>query len=203
MKPGSASASTWARSWNSVRVKPGQSTVTATPVPFISSWTDSENDVTNAFVALYVAIIGPDWKPASDDTLRMPPLPTRRHCRRGGVCQPHERDDVELDLARLSCEVEFGELAVRAVPRVVDQQVDGLSTRLDGRELRGVSEIRGQHLALRARGLQLLRERIEAGLVARDEHEIVAAAGQLASKLSAESRRRAGNESDGAISHGR
>ena len=51
MKPGTSLAGTLARSWNSVCVKPGHSTVTDTPVPFNSSCTASVNDVTNAFVA--------------------------------------------------------------------------------------------------------------------------------------------------------
>jgi len=59
VKPGTALAGALARAWNSVWVKLGHSTVTDTPVPFNSSCTASVNDVTNAFVALYVALEGP------------------------------------------------------------------------------------------------------------------------------------------------
>ena len=52
MKPGTSLAGTLAAVLEPVRVKPGHSTVTATPVPFSSSCTASVNDVTNAFVAL-------------------------------------------------------------------------------------------------------------------------------------------------------
>ncbi len=51
MKPGTALAGAFARSWNSVWVNPGHSTVTDTPVPLNSSCSASVNDVTNAFVA--------------------------------------------------------------------------------------------------------------------------------------------------------
>ena len=40
-----------ARWWNSVRVNPGQSAVTVTPVPASSLARASENTVTNAFSA--------------------------------------------------------------------------------------------------------------------------------------------------------
>ena len=40
-----------ARSWNSVWVKPGASTITLTPVPRSSSWTALVKLLTNAFVA--------------------------------------------------------------------------------------------------------------------------------------------------------
>ena len=51
MALGSRRTSRPARCWNSVRVKPGQSTVTVTPVP--ASWPDnaSEKTVTQALAA--------------------------------------------------------------------------------------------------------------------------------------------------------
>ena len=45
MNPGTSPAGTLAAAWNPVRVKPGHSTVTDTPVPFSSSCTASVNDV--------------------------------------------------------------------------------------------------------------------------------------------------------------
>ena len=48
---GTMPVSTPARSWNSVRVKPGQTQTTRTPVPFSSTMRASEKVSTNALVA--------------------------------------------------------------------------------------------------------------------------------------------------------
>ena len=45
-----------ARAWNSVRVKPGHSTVAVTPVPASSPASPSVNTVTKAFSAEYVPL---------------------------------------------------------------------------------------------------------------------------------------------------
>ena len=62
-------------------------------------------------------------------------------------------------------------------PGVVHEDVDGADARFDRRELRGVGEIGGEHLGVRAAAaLDLLGERFEARRVACDEHDVVARA---------------------------
>ena len=61
-----------------MRVKPGQSAVTVTPVPASSLASDSEKTVTKAFSAEYVPLATKD---ATDETLTIVPLPRSRIAR--------------------------------------------------------------------------------------------------------------------------
>ena len=113
--------------------------------------------------------------------------------------QLHDRQHVQTDLPALGLARELGELAVRAHPRVVDEEVDrrlgGLEPRLDHRHPLLRSQVGGENLD---RGPVLLLERLgellEPGLVARDDHEVVAASGQRARERGADARRGAGDE---------
>jgi len=57
-----------------VLVEPGQSAIILIPNGRFSSAMASENEVTNAFVAAYVAKKGIGWKLAAEDTLMIVPL---------------------------------------------------------------------------------------------------------------------------------
>ena len=67
-----------------------------------------------------------------------------------------------------------------------------------------IGEVGAQHLGVRAvRGLELLGERLEASLVARDEHEVVAALGEVAGELLADPDGRSGDERDRSVHEAR
>jgi hypothetical protein len=70
------------------------------------------------------------------------------HRSRGRVGQPHERHNIEVDLANLGFDLELGEAAKRPEAGVVHQDVDRASPRFDGGKLRGVGEVGGQDFAL-------------------------------------------------------
>jgi len=120
------------------------------------------------------------------------------------VRESHERDDVELDLAQLAVEVERVERAERAEARVVDEQLDGrgvvAAARFHTFQLRRVGEVGRQHFDVRAvGGLELLGERVEATLVASDEHDVVPAFGEEPGERFADSRGRSGDKGDRSI----
>ena len=94
--------------------------------------------------------------------------------------------------------VGLGDPAQRGEPGVVDQDVDG-DAELDhpGRQdgaCRPVGEVGGQHVGLPAARSDLVGERAQLVLAAGDEHDPVAAAGQLAGDLGADALRGAGDE---------
>ncbi|GIU87585.1 MAG: hypothetical protein KatS3mg009_2100 [Acidimicrobiia bacterium] len=68
-----------------MRVYPGHSVVTRTPSGRSSSCSAWPNEVTNAFVAAYVALSGIGWNDARDETLRMAP-PPRAAMARAAAC---------------------------------------------------------------------------------------------------------------------
>jgi hypothetical protein len=123
----------------------------------------------------------------------------RHHRSERGVREPHERHDVEADLARLVLDVELVEQPVAAEARVVHERVDRAGrigeTRLDARERARVGEVGREHLGgdvvLRT---QLRRDLLQPLLVARDQHDVVAAPRELDRERVADARRRAGHE---------
>ena len=79
----------------------------------------------------------------------------------------------------------------------VERRALVVAARLDPFELGGIGEVGAEHLGLRAVGrFQLLGERLEATLVACDEHDVVTALGEDAGERFADTRGRAGDESD-------
>ncbi len=115
-------------------------------------------------------------------------MAARDHRTGGGVRQPHQREDVQAHLAFFAFDVELVEAPGAGEARVVHEHVDRRDAvrdaRFDRAELIPVGEIRGEDLARRAvRVVQLLGEHLEPALVARDEHEIVAARGEESREL--------------------
>jgi hypothetical protein len=114
------------------------------------------------------------------------------------VGQPHHGAHVDPQQVLLVVAAHLVEGALRAQPRVVDQQVDALlAALLDRGALLVVGEVSGQHLDGDAARAQLLRQVVEAGDVAGDEHQVVPAAGQLTGEGGADACCRAGDECGG------
>ena len=133
MKPGTlARGGRWPRSWNSVRVKPGHSTHDrdAGALQLLVHGLGERRD--ERLRRAVVAFIGPGWKPASDDTLRMPPRP-RATIAPAAACVSRTSATTLSWISRdLGVEVELVEVAERAEARVVDEQVDGALGRGSG-----------------------------------------------------------------------
>ncbi len=121
------------------------------------------------------------------------------HRRQRGVRELHDRQHVETDYPCLGLSRELGELAEGPHTGVVDEEVDrrlgGLEPRLDHRHPLLRDQVGGEDLDCGAvLLLELLRELLEPGLVASDDHEVVAACCERARERGADARRSAGDE---------
>jgi hypothetical protein len=99
------------------------------------------------------------------------------------VTELEDRDHVQADLPGLGLARQLGELAVRAHPRVVDEEVDRRLRRLEASFDHRRALLRGQigreDLDVRAvLLLEPLGEVVEPRLVASDDDQIVAPGGQ-------------------------
>jgi chromosome partitioning protein len=121
------------------------------------------------------------------------------HRAEGGVAQPQDRGDEDLQHRGLVVGGVVEEAVLEAEAGVVDQQVDRPvavgEPGLDRRELGAVGEVGDQHLDLHLVGAaQLLGHLLEAGGVTRHEDEVVAAGGELDGVLVADAGGRAGDQ---------
>jgi hypothetical protein len=113
------------------------------------------------------------------------------HRRQRGVRELHDRQHVETNFPGLGLSREIGELAVGPHTGVVDEEIHGRLRRLEPRLDHSQPLLRGQvarkHLD---RGAVLLLERLcellEPGLVASDDHQVVAASRERARERGAD-----------------
>ena len=100
------------------------------------------------------------------------------------MAEPHRGGDEHVEHRLLGVDVVDQEPALEAEAGVVDQQVDrpgGVGQPgLDGGQLVAVDQVGGQHLDVHAvLAAELLGDGLETGGVAGDQHEVVAAGGEL------------------------
>ncbi len=191
-----------ARSWNSVRVKPGQRTMHRTPLPASSSCTACVKLLTKAFVAPYVAFERRRLDRGDRRDVDDPARAARQHARQRRVRETRDRDDVEPDLLHLTGDRQLVVPAHRPEPGVVHEQVDRPAVvgeaALDGRDVGTDGEVGTEHLGRRAvRDLELLGQDLEARRVAGDDHEIVSTRGEILREGATDTGGCAGDESDG------
>ena len=169
-------------------------------MPFSSSCTASVNDVTNAFVAPYVAFDRAGLEAGERRDVEDAAPAARRPSRAAAACVSRTSATTLSWISRdLGVDVERVEVAERAEARVVHEHVDGRATRAStGASCVGVGEVgrRAPRTCAPCVVVELLGERLEPARVARDEHEVVAAFGELAGELLADPDRRAGDECD-------
>lgn len=113
--------------------------------------------------------------------------------------EAHRRADVQVEVALLVGETVRGEVEVEAEPGVVDEHLNGPlrigETGCHGVEPRVVGEVGHEHLDLdAARDAQGAGEPTERRFVARDQHQVGAAGGELPRELRSEARARSGDE---------
>ncbi len=114
--------------------------------------------------------------------------------------EPQDGGHQHVEHRQLLVDRVVGEALLQAETRVVDQEIDRSTAigqaGLDPRALLGDDKVGSEHLDLH--GVcrsQLVRHSGEPGLVARHEHQVLSASGELVCELEADAGGRAGDES--------